>query len=115
MVLSIALGYGGLFSGFIDYIVTPTLSVCSDMVMTVLGGSTEFEKPWNGTLVVNKEKWQEKVKDRIFNIQVVFWLLFRLILAREGLILLMLGMILNLQELPLPNLKLPNVQVVRAV
>ena len=98
-----------MFLGFIDYIVTPTLSVCSNMVMTVLGGSTEFEKPWNGTLVVNKEKWQEKVEDRVFNIQVVFWLVFRLIVAREGLIPLMLGMIINLHLL---NLKPQNIQVV---
>ena len=52
-----------LFSGFIDYIVTPTMAVCGDMVSAVLGGSCEFEQPWNGTLVVNKERWQEKVED----------------------------------------------------
>lgn len=46
--------------GFIDFIVNPTLAVCGDMVVAVLGGSSGFEQPWNQTLVVNKDRWQQK-------------------------------------------------------
>ena len=52
--------------GFIDYIVTPTLTVCGDMVTAVLGGTGGVEQPWYSTLAVNREKWQEKVVGAYF-------------------------------------------------
>ena len=47
--------------GFIDFIVVPTLTVCGDMVTTVLGGVV-CEDPWTMTLPTNRARWQEKVK-----------------------------------------------------
>ena len=52
--------------GFIDFIVNPTLTICGDMVKTVLGSNYTNEDgektPWTDILPINKQKWQQKVK-----------------------------------------------------
>ena len=50
-----------LVAGFIDFIVSPTLSVCGEVLALVVPGRREQEKPWHTNLAANKERWQAKV------------------------------------------------------
>merc|ERR1719400_2347277 len=45
--------------GFIDFIVSPTLNVCGD-VISLVAGRRHQEKPWEENLQSNKQLWQEK-------------------------------------------------------
>lgn len=59
-----------LILGFIEFIVEPSLAVCSDMLEIILGPqkqddgtgeeTTESQKPWVEMLVTNKTKWREQ-------------------------------------------------------
>jgi len=60
-----------LVSGFIEFIVEPSLGVCSDMLETILGpqqpletGTTDTKrpltKPWISSLAENKRIWKEQ-------------------------------------------------------
>lgn len=56
--------------GFIEFIVEPSLAVCSDMLEAILGpikaaeagseGRPAIHKPWIKSLAVNKKKWKEQ-------------------------------------------------------
>ena len=51
--------------GFIDFIVVPTLGIAGDAMSLVLCSrqeNKEIQKPWNEILLVNKSKWQAKVR-----------------------------------------------------
>lgn len=52
--------------GFIDFIVSPTMTLCDDMLNTLLGDHSEqlqLKRPWGEILVENKGKWQKKADD----------------------------------------------------
>merc|ERR1719481_2393425 len=44
--------------GFIDYIVSPTLSVCVEIVRYVVGEAVVFEDPWQTNIAINRVTWQ---------------------------------------------------------
>merc|ERR1719275_192379 len=46
--------------GFIDFIVSPTLAVCGDMVAAVLGEEAEVPRPWSESLATNRGLWQQR-------------------------------------------------------
>ena len=53
-------------SGFIDFIVVPTLTTCGDMIKNVLINSPTPMKddcPWRAELGVNRTNWQKKVTE----------------------------------------------------
>ncbi|KAK6623054.1 Calcium/calmodulin-dependent 3',5'-cyclic nucleotide phosphodiesterase 1C [Polyplax serrata] len=61
--------------GFIEFIVEPSLALCSDMLEAILGPQKstdeavsedrpEVAKPWTEMLIINKKKWREQaIKD----------------------------------------------------
>ena len=75
---------------FIDFIVVPTLTVCGDMITTVLGGVV-CEDPWTSNLPNNRGRWQEKVGRReLKKHMMMIALCCRRMLVRRVLIVLML-------------------------
>jgi len=46
--------------GFIDFIVSPTLALCGDMVALVVGDEAEVPRPWTESLAINRGLWQER-------------------------------------------------------
>ena len=76
---------------------SPTISVCAEVVKAVVGEVGLAEEPWQTNLTVNKASWQEKVRDDPDN--VVFTLHSRLLLVTMGYLYLMLPMILNHHQL----------------
>ena len=42
---------------------SPTITVCAEVVKAVVGEAGLAEEPWQTNLTVNKASWQEKVRD----------------------------------------------------